>query len=369
MRIGILTLPFNNNYGGYLQAYALMRKLKDMGHQPILLNRRHNCNLLRHKLGYIHQCINHILTLKCPQRYESPEYWHKKRGAKMLSFVTKYISPITRPLYSSKALYREVKSQSLEVVIFGSDQLWRPEYGPEVQDYFLTGISGQNLKKISYAASFGNSTPIYSELDRLCCGKALSDFYAVSVRERSGLTVLEQLSWTNTIEPRVVLDPTLLLSSFEYNVILPQKKSLTKGKIFSYVLDSNGDIRDAINGMAVSLNKEIYEIMDIQCGYSVLPSIEDWLTGIRDADYIITDSFHGCVFSVIFNKPFVILVNKKRGIERFHDFLIEIGLEDRLTESLPLIYDKMCAPICWKIVNQKIEEKKKESIAFLKNCL
>lgn len=369
MKIGILTLPYNNNYGGYLQSYALMRILKEMGHQSILLYRRHDFDVRRHKWNYIKYFIKQLLKLHIPQAYRSPEYFHRMRGANMLTFVDKYIEPKTQPIYSSSALYKEIKKHRLDAVILGSDQLWRPDYGPCIKDYFLTEISGNDIKKVSYAASFGNAAPSFTEEEKYSCGKAISEFTAVSVREKSGLDIIKRFGWKTKSTPVQVLDPTMLLTAEDYDKELQTTNKNAKGKIFCYVLDSNPSTKETINETAKELGKDIYEISDIQKGDSVLPSIEEWLTAIRDADYVITDSFHGTVFSIIFQKQFVSLVNQQRGAERFYDLLGDLKLTERCLKDICLLSSILSHNINWDLSQNILREKKKDSIEYINTSI
>lgn len=373
MKIGILTLPFNNNYGGYLQAYALMTVLKDMGHSPTIILRRHNLKehtkwfYFKHILKSILLSISHLdINLLFRQK----EIYFFLRGKKMISFVNKYIQPQTRFLYSTKELCDACQNK-YDAFIVGSDQVWRPEYVPNIKNFFLDFTNGWNVRRIAYAASFGNSSPQYTEDERINCGDLVAKFNAISVREKSGLDIITNFKW-KVRNKTIVLDPTMLLSQKRYLSLLPSKKSKTQNKIFCYILDEEYETNNLVNRLCRLLQKERYDFFNKDLRkktHSVLPSIEEWLMNIRDAEYIVTDSFHGMVFSLIFNKNFFVYCNSKRGIDRFKSLLEYFGLEKCIINNIKELELNYKVDINWTYVNKKIEEGKKNSINFLNSTL
>jgi len=365
MKIGILTLPFNNNYGGYLQAFALMTVLKQMGHEPTLIMRRHNkseLSFIRKVRYFVKGLAKTILKRTFYPCFYNVENTFRFRGRNMHTFLNKYIQPQSKYIYTTEDLRNECKGK-YDAYIVGSDQVWRSIYVPGIiSNMFLDFTQGWNVKRIAYAASFGTDSPEYTVEEKEVCGNLIEKFDAISVREDGGLRVFEDFNW-NVNNPKVVLDPTLLMTKDEYNKILPGKNDSVIGKIFCYVLDKNNETQNTISRIKTILNKPVYEIADIQKGESKLPSVESWLTAIRDSDFVITDSFHGMVFSIIFNKPFVVCTNKNRGASRFESLLIQVGLTENLLSDFTDI-NKICN-VDWTVVNSKIKEKLDESINFL----
>lgn len=366
MKIGIITVPFNNNYGGYLQSYALMTVLKRMGHEPTIIMRRHNPHPVSaaFRMGFfIKGILKTVLRRKLYPCFYSEELSFKIRGKGMLTFVDRYMQPLTKYVYSSDELRKECENK-FDAYIVGSDQVWRAIYVPGiVGNMYLDFTEGWNVKRIAYASSFGTDNPEYTAEEKEICGKLIEKFDAVSVREDSGLKVFDDFLW-KVKNPQVVLDPTLLLSKDDYNKILHQENKLAKGKIFCYVLDKSDDAKKTISNILRQLNRPLYEISDIQKGDSVLPSIETWLTAIRDSDFVITDSFHGTVFSIIFNKPFAVYVNKARGSSRLECLMKKFGLE---THILSMHHQNNIEynHFDWNRFNKTIELKIKESKQFL----
>lgn len=370
MRIGILTLPFNNNYGGYLQAYALQTVLKRMGYEPCMIMRRHDKPKVSvsYKVKYaLKGAIKTILRRRAFPIIYNVENGFWEKGKRMLPFVNREIQPQTPYLYSTNEL-RKYCEGMFDAYVVGSDQVWRAVYVPDVKNYFLDFTEGWKVKRIAYAASFGTDNPEYTEQQKKQCKKLIEQFDAVSVREKSGLEVISMFGW-NPIDEGVVLDPTLLLSSVDYQKLLPQKNSVTRDKVFYYVLDRNESVDNILCKASQMLGKETFGISDIQKGNAPLISIEDWLSNIRDAEFVITDSFHGMVFSIIFHTPFVVCVNKERGVERFLSLLSMLGLTDRMLNEQEQVDKVMKNGIDWNLVDDKISHLKMKSMNFLKQSL
>ena len=137
MTIGILTLPFNNNYGGYLQAYALMTVLKNEGHDVELIYRRHNKPpFTKLIVPTVKNVVKLLLGRKVISVIPDGEKSFRERGVNMMPFFDKYIVPRSRPLYSSKEFAKYVTGR-YDAVIVGSDQVWRPDYGSGIGDFFF----------------------------------------------------------------------------------------------------------------------------------------------------------------------------------------------------------------------------------------
>ena len=199
----------------------------------------------------------------------------------------------------------------------------------------------------------------------------------MSVREKSGLNLLRDfLNYNAGVH---VLDPTMLLEKADYEAIaIAELEPKSAGNLFYYILDKSPAKQQIIS--TVSLQTGLIPFTQMpKCGGSrknlteriddcVFPTVSAWLRAFMDAEMIITDSFHGCVFSIIFNKPFWVVGNPSRGMARFHSLLEMFGLEDRLITSGNLPTD-FFAPICWLDVNQKRYELQKYSLDFLMNAL
>lgn len=370
MKVGILTVPFNNNYGGYLQSYALMEVLRCMGHEPTLIMRRHasaSVSIAFHVKFFVKRIIKSIICGKVQPCVYNCELSFKSRGREMLEFVEKYMQPQTNYIYTDEDLKKECDGR-FDAYIVGSDQVWRSIYVPTIiGNMYLDFTKGWNVKRIAYAASFGIDNPEYTDEEKNYCGKLIETFDIVSVREKSALKVIEGFNW-NVTNPQVVLDPTLLLTKEDYNRLLP-KASQRNSNIFCYVLDDTEAAIKVISEFQQQLNMPICKISNIQGGDTVLPSIESWLVQIRDSDFVITDSFHGTVFSIIYNKPFAVYVNKVRGSTRFMALLEQFDLEKRIIQDKYSISRIINEQIDWMSVNKKVAVLAEFSKQFLENNL
>ncbi len=367
MKIGILTVPFNNNYGGYLQAYALLTTLKKMGHEPTLIMYRHKKEKVGIRLKikfFVKNFIKGIIDGKLyPLLYDREKILAYK-GKKMIEFESHYLIPQTERFYTDEALEMGCRN-CFDAICVGSDQVWRAIYVPNIDNYFLAFTNGWNLKRYAYAASFGTDEPEYTQQQKQSCSELIKNFDAISVREESAVSVIE--SWgCDAAHVKIVLDPTLLLEKEQYLNILDKQKTMAKGKIFCYVLDKTDIVKDYISRCTNYANKEILQISDIQVGMNILPSVETWLAYIRDCDLVITDSFHGTVFSIIMNKPFLVVANGSRGIARFADLLHRFGLGNRIVSKKNNPESILGSTIDWDIVNKRIELQRQESFNFIK---
>ena len=362
MKIGILTLPFNNNYGGYLQAYALMTVLKGMGHEVELIYRRLNRHSLKRKLSHV---VKTIIKIIIGREHDSiilnQEKEFRKKGAAIMPFVDTMLIPRTKKIYTTKELKYEC-GQSYDACIVGSDQIWRPEYVSDISNYFLDFVDEPQTIKLSYAASFGIDNPKYSEREKQICGDLISRFNAVSVREESGIDVIRRFGW-NAKNEEVVLDPTMLLDIKEYKRFL---EPIDKDYVMSYILDMNEEKRSMMEDISKAL---LLPMINLSIKDKRLPSMETWLSSLYYAKFIITDSFHGTVFAILFNRPFIVWANKKRGIDRFTTLLKTFGLENRMVFDNNGVMELIKEKVDWISVNQKLEINRKKSIAFLTNVL
>ena len=367
MKIAILTQPLVDNYGGILQCYALQTVLEEMGHQATVLNRR---NLKWHLTKSITKwCLLRLkgLAVRSPWKNSYKAFETKEIGLrKMRGFVKKNIH-LTKPLRSSKELAKWVGRHGYDGIVVGSDQVWREKYSPDIEDFFLGFLPEDDKRlKITYAASFGTADSPISEAHLSNCVRLSKRFDALSVREQSGVEILKE---TFGLEARLVLDPTLLLSTEQYK--FPVKSERTGG-IVSYILDETEDKNSIIGQVAKNLGlKEIKVRISTRSSDAdtlLKPSVEEWLASFASAEFVVTDSFHGCVFSIVNHKPFIAIANNDRGLERFTSLLGSFGLMDRLIFSHEEFERKktlLLQPIDYEPVNAQRQELIQGSLEFL----
>ena len=311
MRIGILTHPLVKNYGGILQAFSLKCHLESLGHNVVILNRRFNFN--RYK-GLI---VDFLSFLNVP-RYS--------QGKKEISEITKFVKKnfkSTRKLYSKQELVKAIDRCKLDCVVIGSDQVWRSDFCCHSDyDYWGGFMSGKrNIKTFSFAASIAHDTWNYNSEDTRIIKKLVSRFCGVSVREESAMQLCKE---NLDIDAKWVIDPTLLHDSTFYDRIAADRIN-GKPYIFVYWL---GD-RDIIKKDLERYSQK-YEIVELHLkGNDRKNSIEEWLSYIKHSEIVITDSFHGTVFSIIYNKHFITYKNESGGYSRIESLFKMLDIEEK----------------------------------------
>lgn len=377
MKIGILTLPLHTNYGGILQAYALQTVLERMGHEVIVLNR--DRSIYSPKRQQILSYIVYLIKKYCLGRKVSPFKSAKRKNIEREEreqytsvFINKYIHT-----YNIRNLVKDVP-KNLEAFVVGSDQVWRYMYFTKIfksriENAYLKFCEGENVKRISYAASFGTEEWEYTEDETKECARLLALFDAVSVREESGVKLCMEKLARNDVKH--VLDPTILLSKEDYiKIVEDSGLSISSGNLMCYVLDDNADIHEMINSIAQErgltpfvANSKVEE-KSRSNKERIQPPVERWLRGFMDAEFVVTDSFHACVFSILFHKPFVVIGNKTRGYSRFESLLKLFGLENRLIENVSQFEPSLLNPLS-DDVYIKLDEYRNNSIGFLNRAL
>lgn len=373
MKIGILTLPLHTNYGGILQAYALQTVLERFGHEVVVFDRPYLIfrSKLKNSLMFTKHIIKKILGVKTS--FINPEKYNERENAKRRYtnvFIQKYIK---RRLINN---YCQIKPYDYNAIVVGSDQIWRRRFMPyqDVRIAFLDFTKGWNIKRIAYAASFGIDYWDFTEKDTNIIKESISQFDAVSTREDSGVSLCKQyLGYNYAIQ---VLDPTLLLERKDYESLIGNNDNTykPKGQLMLYILNYNDEKKQFISQVSNRLNlnpfetNSKYEVKGASLDEIVQPPVEQWLRSFRDSSYVITDSFHACVFSILFHKPFIVIGNKSRGLARFQSLLSLFELEDRMLIDT---YDvSLCnKDINWEKVDSKLDKLRADSKSFLEQTL
>jgi hypothetical protein len=340
MRIGVLTLPLHTNYGGILQAYALQTVLERLGHQVNVLN----CSQVKSKpskwfLVYLIRIIKKIIfgrkLLVFAEQFHNKYY--PEISKKTQAFIETYINQ--RIIQS----LNDIKCNDYDAIVVGSDQIWNPSYfrrlwNSTMENAFLNFTDKWNLKRIAYAASFGCDMWNLSSRETAVCKKMIQKFSCVSVREKSGVEICKKYFG---VFADLVPDPTLLLNKEDYlNLVEKAKVNKSTGNLLCYILDDSAEKRELVKIVADDRNlipfKVNSKIEDVFAPIEerIQPPVEQWLQGFCDAEFVVTDSFHACVFSIIFGKPFIVYGNAFRGLARFKSLLSIFKIEDNLILSL-----------------------------------
>lgn len=364
MKIAILTLPLHTNYGGILQAYALQTVLERMGHEVCLIEKRREplrLPLWKAPLSYGKRIVKNLTGHPFPIFYEQKinreEPIVRQNTDK---FINKYIK---RRIVDD---YSDIQEKDFDAFVVGSDQIWRPKYFHEIEHAFLDFTEGWNVKRIAYAASFGTDVWEYTSKQTKRCRELIKNFDAVSVRESSGVNLCRKYLGADAAH---LLDPTMLLSIDDYcNLGESANIHNNKGILFNYILDETSDKWNLIYRISAEKGLTPFHIcinrdFNVPVEKRIQPPLEQWLRGFIDAKFVVTDSFHACVFSIIFHKPFLAVGNSNRGLSRFTNLLNLFGLGDRLSVKSNISNENN--DINWKNVDNVLLNYKEKSHLFL----
>ena len=275
-----------------------------------------------------------------------------------------------------EALTLHFASEKLDAVVVGSDQVWR--WGMMGYNYFLDFVNDKTTRKYAYAASFGLSHWTDNGLSTAQVARLLADFSAISVRERSGVTLCKRIFG---VEATQVIDPTLLYDADFYEERLlkgyPRKSGM---QVVSCILgEENLEQCKDISQWAGEHGLSYIDLYHTSCTFPALTqsevrclhlSVQEWLDHIRCAEYVVTNSFHCTVFAILFRKKFVVFDNHSGGTDRIRTLLDSLQLGNRFLPSmsgLSLLRKKLDAGIDYPSVEERLRVCRKDSLAFLKH--
>lgn len=359
-KVGILTLPLNDNYGGMLQAVALYGFLSHQGYEVVFLKNEY---FKKKWKTLVWSAIARIPF----QNLKGVRYAHRKKVFHD-SFLKANIPNRTRALSSTDDFQKVATQEQFDAVIVGSDQVWRWDYILDgFERYFLNFIDGKKTRKIAYAASFGK--PHWQAPEKAnIVSKLLSDFHSISTRESDAVEICQSLGGKNC---KQVIDPTLLVGKSFYDKFLVKSDSISRKKtLLTYVLDEQKEKLEFIRQINQNLGLD-YETRSLVVQEYL--TVSDWVSAFHEADFVITDSFHGMVFSLLFNKQFIVIGNSNRGVSRFTSLLQQLELNDRLIDennlSVDLAYESVNKKIDYMEINSKLEALREDSSNFLINAI
>ena len=360
MKIGIVTFYRVANYGAMLQAYALWQYLAVRGHEVVFIDHPRTsarrmllwrCLVSRSVKGVIVKLRNYV-------RFP------------MTQFAVSY--PQTRRCWTLDDV-REATADC-DAFVVGSDQMWNPKWcsGPSLP-FVMLDFAPQGRPRLAYAVSFGTKE-WREDQNAAFAGELLRKFAKISVREESGVALVERLS--GRADAECLLDPTLLQTADFYRSIFVHQRGnedeTAKGPyVFRYMLDEWDDAAASQKAFAFVQSR-----LGIQCvetdrapvrgllgplcrvlGVTAKVSVPDWLSKIAHADFVFTNSFHGTVFAILFHKPFVSLLLRgpMSGMnERALSLLAKLGLSDRAVyaDELEKCEKTIATPIQWDVVDE-----------------
>lgn len=374
MKIGVLTQPLDSNYGGILQAFALQQHLRSNGHEVQLIRREHPLPpitpaLLLRRIANFFKCLTLKTFSSRPYlRIMNPfahHYTSYNAERHLRQFQNRHIRS-SRPIYTSDKLREYIRKFHFDAIIVGSDQVWREDYSPCITDYFLTFLpTGEPVRRLAYAASFGKESDFISPVRLPLCIQGIQRFNAVSVREHSGLHIARQ---TFGIDATLTLDPTLLLPPEEYYSLIQSAHCTLPRHITAYILDHTPE-KSAIADIAAHTKALPLISLSIDTHPPhILQPIEFWLSAISSAEFVITDSYHGAVFSIIFRRPFIAIANPNRGLDRFKSLLNPLGLANRLVDystDQATIRQLLSTPIDFPTIHARLKSLRAQSSRWL----
>lgn len=380
MKIGILTQPLQANYGGLLQNYALQQTLIRAGHEVETIDwgrpKSLRAELYRMKLQFLATWFQsqYPEVRYQPSKKELATIWRNTNH-----FINAYLNH-TVPMHSLNEFRHQADIGKYDAFVVGSDQCWRPCYNSFLSSMFLEFANDMDVKRISYAASFGTDKWEFSPQQTAVCASLAQKFDLVTVREDSGVTLCKDYLGVDAVH---VLDPTMLLSKEDYiQIIEKEQEPKSDGTLFNYILDPDAKKSTFIDKVAQENGLKVFQVLpkcqaetrtrkDVKSRIDdcVFPGVSTWLRAFMDAEKTVVDSFHGMVFSIIFNKPFWVIGNAHRGISRFTSLLKVFHLENRLLDASGLDDVDLSQSIDWESVNEILKEKQKECKLLLLNSL
>lgn len=337
MKIAILTLPLHTNYGGILQAYALQTILGRMGHDVYVIERKRkplSLPIYKMPFSYGKRIIKNLIGRRFPLFYEQKVNREQPIIRQYTDeFIHKYIHLKQYDAFS------DIQPSEYDAFVVGSDQVWRPKYFgiKQIENAYLKFTEGWNIKRLAYAASFGTDNWEYTPKQTEECSRLAKLFNAISVREDSGVKLCKKYLG---VDAQHVLDPTMLLNEADYvSLFKEQYTPPSKGTLLNYILDETPEKEILINNLSERKSLKPFRVNSkvenphVPLSERIQPPVEQWLRGFYDAQFVITDSFHACVFSILFRKQFIVYGNEERGMARFKSLLTTLGLENRMVTT------------------------------------
>lgn len=360
MKIGIITYHRAKNIGAMLQAYALQQTIeKNIGNCEIIDYRNKKMEdkyrIKNNKeIRSIKGKIKNILLMKKNKEFENVRDEFNSNTQK-----------ISKKIYNDKNIVEANKEY--DFFITGSDQVWNPKLNYGDNNFFLNFVE-DNKKRNSYAASFGVSE--LSEKDKDGIKKELENFNKISVREKEGQEIIKKLI---NKDCQLVLDPTLLLNENEWNKLINKQRIEKEKYIFVYTIATTPTIFEFARKLAKDKRCKIICFNNGYKKYRGMKNLtkvspQDFLNYIKNAEYIVTSSFHGLCFSINLHKEFYYELDKdpKNHNSRLTTLTNILGLESRRIiggnskDECKIDYNK---------VDEKLTEERKKSVEFIEYVL
>ena len=344
----ILTLHFYNNFGSVLQAYALRRTLEKAGYQADILPYRPR---LPEYTYFQDQDLQKAYTEKC---------------SKFVEFRCRALSMAEDTKWTDK------QWQDYDAYIVGSDIVWGKEFSGLDPAYFLDFVPDSKWK-IAYAASVILTKDGKTE-DDVLFAKQIPFFDAVSVRETSSVACIQRFT---TREVTAVLDPTLLLTQEEYAPLeIEIKEAQERPYLLSYFLTHDPAEVDYTNSIAKKLGRRVIHyfadyparVFPEDAGCFAFAGPGEFLSYVKNAACVFTNSFHGTCFAMIYRKPFYTYMAKRAMLSRVRDTVVRLGMEDRFFSDFRDLA-KVSLEIDYSELEARLPQEQRKSLVFLTKAL
>ena len=348
MKIGLLTYHHSVNIGAMMQAYATCRALRELGHDVVIVD-------IRQPEG-IHSGITKMIT----------DVVYLKRDAELRRFKAEYYPPMTRRYFSVEELRRD--PPEVDCLLVGSDQTWNPGISKEMAMAYFLDFGPADMKRVSYGSSFGIAN--WPEDSNLIpdVRNALRRFNSISVREATGKEILHN---TFGVDGQIVVDPTMLFNNYNEitGTITP------RNELVCYKLERNQDFYDSIGavkhkaGLPARLLNNSFPVNGLR--YTYPPGVQEWICRLGGAAIVLTDSFHGVVFSLLYKRNFVAIKSNNGKDSRIVDLMREVGLQGRLYDGTGALLndDSWLKPIDYSEVEPVMSRMRTHSWDYLKTSL
>ena len=373
----VRTLPLSNgNYGGILQAYALQQVLRELGLSPA------TDLTISNPLPSIVVSANHAIARVMPSWFTK---WSgfaevrdtvltEKTSRTVMPFVDQHIVGVS--VYDRRGTVDTSVVEQFDKVVVGSDQIWRRRYG-DVGSFLADFVTDPEVRIISYAASFGHDIPQgYGKQFTRKTRRLAQRFHSISVREASAIDVCEKYWGVPALHH---VDPTMLLSTEHYRKLAAENAAELTPQCLTYVLDESAPSRSLVDRTCAELGMTPTKLFQRPMSYAAWrehpdeyqqPTVQTWLKAFSDAEFIVTDSFHGTVFAILNHKPFITINNSKRGSSRFDSLLDTFKLQERLVSpSVDDIKQVLSHEIDWQYIDELLAEKRDEGLSYLRGAL
>ena len=342
-KVGILTFHDEPNYGAFLQTYGLYKFVSKQGYDVEIIDLRLKDTF---KFNFLVKLVFPILNLLI---------WKSARN--------KYLK-------LSKTTYKNIDDihknpPEYDIYLLGSDQVWNKDITKDFKYLYFFDFIKSKKSKISYASSFGMKNWEFNEQESHHIKSLLNDFSSVNVRESSAKKLLKE---NCNLESNIVVDPVLLLNDF--SDITDNHKQL-KNRMVCFKFTKNNGFYTFLNKLKQNTNLDILVLNKTTSVEGVktipIPSIKKWLKSIAEAEYVLTDSYHGLLFSLIFKKKFIVLPANIKNFDRLKDLLTLLNLEGRIFYD----YEDVLNNDSWKsnIDYKSVDKILEKNISFSRTTL